>query len=185
MGAMLGLFGKKVACFQCEKKAKLKESHFRRHMRFCSAGCEETYVSQNPMRPSQSGSPEHYREEAVKLLTAALSELVTVMGGPSSSMTAAMGLFGGAGGIVGGALAMQRQEEAEGGLRRYDDYVLRALPYLYALGRADDAAALEREDLEDLYDNASAVRTARKRLEPIAERIATIATALGARPAGR
>lgn len=163
----MGLFGKKIVCFECNKKAKAKISVYRRHMRFCSQTCLQTHVTANPVRPAPGTDAAAHTQEAKIRLESALAALVAAGGKRSLDMS-----FGA---VAGAMLAAQAHEESIAALHQFDQFVLEALPFLYALGKGALAEQLETIDLGPLQDTNKSVANA---LEPIVARVEAVARQL-------
>ena len=174
-------FGKKVACFQCDKKVKLAATKLRRGFRFCSDTCVSDFLATNVLRPRPNVPESDYTNQAVMELGAAVSELNRLLGEQRVTISGSAGSILGA---ISAAQAVQQLEDAKDAVFRYNDHVTNALPFLYALGRKEDADYLECVDLEEIQDMSalgagplqnSKIRTI---VRPIAERVARIAESL-------
>jgi hypothetical protein len=148
----MGLFGgMKLTCASCDKKIKESKSVFRRQLRFCSQACVDAFVAAHPIAPIKSANP---RLDAANRLIAALGELASVgsagpgvsyqIGGTTLTVTA------GSGGWGGDEAAVQMMRDA---LYRFDQHVLEALPYVYAVPDEQSALALEMIDLEGVRNS--------------------------------
>lgn len=164
-------FGKKVACFQCDRKVKEKHALRRRGFHLCSPDCESAFLVANKF-PRPPGDDEQLREELGNRLVAALGELGRIPGAPNpltGNATAARRYRynpnrGELGAAMGAAMAHNQAEEAEDAVVQFNSHATEALPYLAAL---ELTAAFELLDTMDL----EVIRRAAKRLKfgPIAE----------------
>ena len=69
----MGLFGPKIVCDQCGKKAKESQSVYFRGSRFCDAACVDAWNAANPA-PVAKGDPAKLREELAMLIDEAVAE---------------------------------------------------------------------------------------------------------------
>jgi hypothetical protein len=149
----MGLFGgMKLTCGNCDKKIKESKSVFRRQLRFCSQACVDAFVAAHPIAPIHSANP---RLDAANRLIAALGELASVgSAGPGVSYTigaTTLTVTAGSGrGFGGDEAAVQMMRDA---LYRFDQHVLEALPYIYAVPDPQSALALEMIDLEGVRNS--------------------------------
>src|SRR4051812_4426364 len=66
-GGVMGLFGPKIVCDQCNKKVKEAISVYFRGSRFCDAACVDGWNAANPA-PVAKGDPAKLREELAMLI---------------------------------------------------------------------------------------------------------------------
>lgn len=182
---MLGfLFGKKVVCFQCDKKVKEKQAFYRRGFHVCSQACLESFLAENQLRPPPDLPPEKYPEHAKLEMELALSEITGVVRVSGGSVGYAAGLIGGS---IAVSAAIQSLEDAKDGVARYNDHVLRALPLLQAMGMKAEADFLETVNLDVVYEMSAigAGRVQQNRIrkiaEPVGQRVAMIVQELQSR----
>ena len=145
---MFGLFGKKVPCFQCDKKVKEKETLYRRGFRFCSAGCVTSFLADSPLKP-RGGAESLWRVQAKAELGLALGELVAIhrVAGGNSSLFGSSQVMG-----IGAAVALNNKDEVQEAFARYNAHLIQARPYLYGFGMKDHCDALETQDLDELFE---------------------------------
>ena len=146
-------FGKKVVCFQCDKKVKLKVAILRRGFHLCSPGCLTAFLAANQF-PRPPGDERQLREELGNLLVAALGELARVPGSHSpftGERKSKSGFTYRPGGGLGSAVAYGQErhanEEALDAIQRFNAHATSALPYLAAL---ELRAGFERFDTLDV-----------------------------------
>jgi hypothetical protein len=168
---MFGLFGKKVACFQCDKKTKEKDTIFRRGFRFCSPTCVDDFLVANPLKPRE-GDEASWRADAEQHIGLAYGEMASIVRVSGGNVSGSANV---AANLVGGITALQSMEAVQDAFARYNMHVLNALPLLYGLGRDSQCAALESQDLDALYDLSAMgagpvqMRKVRQLTEPVAK----------------
>lgn len=134
------MFGEKIVCEQCNKKAKKKVSLYRRGSRFCSQACVDEFERANPP-PVARGDAGALRQELVMVLDEAFTE--------------AKRRFGGALGIDLGHIRVElvtalderhRAEMMQTAYALFQSHTLRAAPILRALGFVREAALIDAHD---------------------------------------
>jgi hypothetical protein len=177
------LFGKKVVCFQCDRKVKEKDTRFRRGFRFCSDQCVANFLAENVLAPREAGTPESYTQAALHELQYALVELTNILKVSGGQVFSAENLL--SPDVLRVSAALSSMEETKDAFARYNAHVTQALPYLYAVNRTTDADLLETIDLEELYDLSALgsgplqQRKVRNLVQPAYEQVARIVQSFG------
>lgn len=130
MGWFDNLFGKKAQCAQCNRVFPQKQQHAKRGKGFCSDACAQGYHQANPM-PLPSGDPGSLAAEAlshVKRGCDALSVLLEAFTG---------------------------MDDMSNQVLEYEQNMMSAMPYLYALGMEAEADELASYDFETLHGMSS------------------------------
>jgi hypothetical protein len=148
------IFGPKIVCEQCNKKAKESKSLYRRGSRFCSEECIVAWEVANPP-PVAKGDEVKLREELAMLLGEAFAEsersynptFGVNVGGVEISVNNTRRI-GEPVGTFGGIDARHRAEQMQSSRELFQTYVLRAAPILRALGFAREATLIDSTDFQ-------------------------------------
>jgi hypothetical protein len=161
--SVMGLFGPKIVCDQCNKKVKEATTVYFRGSRFCDAKCVDAWGVANPA-PVAKGDPAKLRDELAMLIDEAITE-------SQRAFNPAFGLQVGnvtvsVGGPLGAMDERHRAEQMQRSREQFQTYVMRSTAILRALGFTQAAAAIAGTDFTKTagYHLVDALRQVRQQL---------------------
>ncbi len=140
------MFGPKIVCEQCNKKAKQSKSIYRRGSRFCSQDCIAAWEAANPS-PVAKGDEAKLRQELAMLLDEAFAEAQRRYN-PSFGLNVTGNVQLHIGGPLAGMDARHRAEAMQTARQLFQTHVLRSAPILRALGFAHEATMIDSTDFQ-------------------------------------
>ena len=157
------MFGPKIVCEQCNKKAKQSKSIYRRGSRFCSQDCIAAWEAANPS-PVAKGDAAKMRQELAMLLDEAFAEAQRRYN-PSFGVNVGNVQLS-VGGPLGGMDARHRAEAMQTARQLFQTHVLRSAPILRALGFTNEATLIDSTDFQASAGNhlVEALKAVRQQL---------------------
>ena len=149
-------WAKKIACDNCNKKVKEKDSVYRRGSRFCGDACRDAYDVAHPPTVAR-GDAASVKQELVICLDEAFTEAKRRWGDSANipsgfTVSVSVGALslgtGGMTGLLGSIDAKHHAEQMQEAFMQFQTHVYRSGPLLRALGYKAEADMIDSTEFE-------------------------------------